>query len=104
MSLCSFSQDQSSGAQFFGQCMLDIESDEAIRQLEIEMRQNPYLRVVRLDLNTRRVFILTKALNSLTEAEFASWFNAYSDAIYCVQIGRHGVDAMKPFPFADCSK
>lgn len=100
--LFSSAQEQTSGASFFGQCMLNIESDDEIRQLETEMRQNPYLKVVRLDLHTRRAFVLTNSLSSLTEEEFASWFNQHSESLFCIQIGRFGVDQMKPFPFTDC--
>ena len=104
MTTAAYSQEQSSGAAFFGQCMIDIESDDDIRQLELEMRQNPYLKVVRLDINTRRAFIVTNNLTSLNEEEFTSWFNAYSESLYCIQIGRYGVDMIKPFPFVDCVK
>ena len=96
-------QQQPAGASFFGQCMLNIESDDEIRQLENEMRQNPYLKVVRLDTHTKRAFVLTKELNSLNEEDFASWFSQYAETLYCIQIGRYGVDQIKPFPFQDCT-
>jgi hypothetical protein len=102
--MTAMSQEQPMSSMFFGQCMIDIETDEEIRQLEIEMRQNPYIKVARLDINTKRAFIVTNNMESLTEEEFTSWFNSYSDKVRCIQVGRHGVDVIKPYPFEGCTK
>lgn len=97
-----FGYSQQSNAVYFGQCMIDIESTEEMRQLETSMRQNPYVKVVRLDVPTKRAFILTNTMDGLTEEQFVSWFNEYSDNVRCIQIGLHGVDMVKPFPFEGC--
>jgi hypothetical protein len=68
------------------------------------LRSNPYIKIVRLDYTTQRSFILTKNLDELSEANFISWFNQYSDKVRCIQIGRQGVDTVKPFPFEGCEK
>jgi hypothetical protein len=75
-----------------------------MRALETEMRSNPYIKIVRLDYNTQRSFILTKNLDELSTENFISWFNEYSDKVRCIQIGRQGIDAVKPFPFEGCEK
>lgn len=95
---------QQNNTVYFGQCMIDIDSDEELVQLEATMRQNPYLKVVRLDLNTRRAFVLTNTLEGLTEEQFASWFNEYSEKVRCIQVGLQGVDIVKPYPFEGCEK
>ena len=94
---------QQNNSVYFGQCLLDIESNEEIVELEATMRQNPLLKIVRLDLSTKRAFIITNSLDGLTEEQFSSWFSEYGDSIRCVQIGVNGVDAVKPYPFVDCN-
>lgn len=100
----AFSQTNVSEVTLFGQCMIDIENQEEMRTLEAEMRTNPYLKVVRLDYNTQRAFVLTKGIDALTEENFTSWFNQYSDKVRCIQIGVHGIDVVKPYPFEGCEK
>lgn len=89
---------------YFGQCMVEVQNDTEMRALEAEMRTNPYIKMCRLDYNTQRAFILTKSTETLTEEQFTSWFIGYSDKVRCVQVGVHGVDQMKPYPFVDCIK
>lgn len=103
-SLNAFSQTNVPEVTLFGQCMIDIENQEEMRTLEAEMRTNPYLKVVRLDYNTQRAFVLTKGIDGLTEENFTSWFNQYSDKVRCVQIGVQGIDVVKPYPFEGCVK
>jgi hypothetical protein len=93
---------QPTSSVYFGQCMIDIESREEMSQLEAVMRQNPYLKVVRLDSHTKRAFILTNSIEGLTEEQFTSWFNEFSGEVRCIQIGLHGVDVVKPYPFEGC--
>ena len=86
----------------FAQCMLDLNNQTELTQLEVEMKNNPYVKIVRLDYNTHRVFVLTKGIDQLNEDQFISWFNAHSSLVRCVQIGTFGVDTVKPFPFEGC--
>lgn len=98
------SQTGSDEVILFAQCMIDIDDAEEIKLLESEMKNNPYIKIIRLDIYTKRAFLLTKDLDELTEQEFASWFNSYSEKVRCTQIGRHGVDMVKPYPFEGCEK
>ena len=103
--LSAFSQITSANpVALFGQCMIEVSSVDEMRALEADMRSNPYIKVVRLDYNTGRAFVLTKNIDQLTEEQFTSWFNSYSDKARCIQIGRHGVDVVKPYPFEGCEK
>jgi len=102
ISFSGFSQVTAAEPTFFGQCMLDIENAEEMRNLETLMRENPYIKVVRLDTYSKRAFILTKNVDDLTEENFVSWFNEYSDNVRCVQVGQHGIDIIKPYPFEGC--
>lgn len=95
---------QQGNPDLFGQCLIYIESSEEMLELEADLRQNPYVKVARLDHQTQRVFILTKNIESLQEEEFISWFNEYAEKISCIQIGRIGVDVVKPYPFEGCEK
>jgi len=95
---------QEQSTSFFGQCMIDVSTPEEMAHLQIVMKENPYIKVVRLDYNTQRAFVLTQNLESLTEENFTSWFSQYADKVRCVQVGQHGVDSIKPFPFEGCEK
>lgn len=103
LSSLTFAQ-QTNGSTFFGQCMIDLQSQEEARDLETQMRENPYIKVVRLDYSTQRAFILTNPLSELSETDFISWFADHSDELRCVQVGRHGVDMVNPYPFEGCEQ
>jgi hypothetical protein len=103
ITLTSFGQE-SQGATFFGQCMIELQSQESAREIEDQLRQNPMIKVVRIDYNTQRAFILTQPLTELSESDFVSWFAEQSDRVRCVQVGRQGVDMVNPFPFEGCDK
>jgi hypothetical protein len=93
---------QSNEPKYFAQCLFDISDAEKIKELESEMRTHPSLAVVRLDVNTKRAFILGKEGIVITESDFISWFNEYSSTVKCVQIGVHGIDQVNPYPFKNC--
>lgn len=99
-----FSQNNSapSDVTLFAQAIFSIDSKEQMLQLEAEMRQNPYIKLVRLDWNTQRLFLLTQNINELTEIQLLSWFNGYVTSISCVQIGIKGVDEIQKYPFTNC--
>jgi hypothetical protein len=88
----------------FAQCMIEISNESDMRTLEAEIRLNPYVKIARLDYNTQRAFILTKNIDQLSEVNFTSWFNQFSDNVRCIQIGTYGVDVVKPYPFEGCDK
>lgn len=97
---------QTSGSEsqpvFFAQCKLDIEDRTTFINLEQEMRLNPYIKLVRLDWNTKRAFLLTKDISSFTEDQLLSWLSTQSATARCIQIGLHGTDQIASYPFANC--
>lgn len=92
----------SSHPTLFAQCKIDIENEQEMRDLQTQMRQNPEAKIVRLDWNTQRAFILTQGIDTLSDAEFKNWFGIYSNKVHCIQIGVHGVDPINPYPFQNC--
>lgn len=102
ISSTTFGQTTTTEVNLFAQCLIEIDNADEMRALEADMRTNPYIKVVRLDVNSKRAFILTKDIDELSDENFISWFNQYSDQVHCIQIGRHGVDVVKPFPFEGC--
>ena len=92
-------QTNESQVNLFGQCMIEIATAEEMKTLELEMKSNPYIKVVRLDYNTQRAFILTKGIDQLSEDQFTSWFSNYANKVRCIQIGRHGIEQVQPYPF-----
>lgn len=88
----------------FAQSKFKIENQQELKLLETKLRENPYVKVARLDFNTQRSFILVKDLESLTEEQFMSWFEEYADTLKCIQIGVYGVDKIEPYPFKNCEE
>jgi len=103
LSKFSFTQNQVNETHFFGQCLLTINDETLFNQLQEELKKNPYVYLVRLDWNTKRVFILTKDVSVFTENDLKSWFGPYGDALKCIQTGVHGVDVVNQFPFTECN-
>ena len=102
VSFCAVSQ-QSTEKVFFAQGMLQIESKTTMDSLQTVLRNEPFMKVVRLDWYSKRIFILTQGLDSLSLTMFESWFGQYATQLFCIQIGEYGVDAMNPYPFANCN-
>jgi hypothetical protein len=88
---------------YFAQCMLTIESADELRELEIQLRANPYISVTRVDFPSKRVFLLTKNIDTFTDETFASWLGEASTKSYCHQIGIYGVDTIATYPFKNCN-
>ena len=99
----SLSQNKSEEITFFAQCKFEINDQKELKILEERIRQNPNVKVVRLDFVSQRSFILTKNISELTEVQFSSWFENYIDSISCIQIGVYGIDKINPYPFTNCN-
>lgn len=89
---------------FFAQCIFRIDDEDQLRSLETELRDHPSVRIVRLDFNTQRAFILTKDTEQLSEDDFRSWFGSYSSSVNCIQIGVYGVEEINQYPFENCEQ
>jgi len=100
----TFSKAQNSTEQpkYFAQCMLNIDNENTFHQLEQTLRDNPYVSIARLDWSSKRVFLLTKDLTSMTIEQFESWLGESANAASCIQIGLHGTDQINPYPFTNC--
>lgn len=97
-----FGYSQTDKVSLFAQCKFDIKDQKELKILENKIRQNPNVKVVRLDFVSQRSFILTQNLSELTEDQFVSWFENFSDSVKCIQIGVYGVDKINPYPFSNC--
>lgn len=93
---------QASQPPFFAQCAIELADDAAYQALEEQLRDNPYVKVVRVDAISRRIFLITKEITSFSEADFKNWISGYEQFAYCYQVGVHGVDVIRPFPFTNC--
>lgn len=87
---------------YFAQCLLQIDDQAVFQQLEADLRLHPNAQVVRLDWNTKRLFLLTKDLQSFDEASFVSWLGMHATQATCIQVGLHGVDPINRYPFTNC--
>ncbi len=98
----SSQQVSSSNSKYFAQGLIDINSDQEIAALEQTMRLNPVFEIVRLDIPTKRFFLIINSSSNISESILKDWFGDYSDSLFCIQIGVYGIDAVNPFPFTDC--
>ena len=90
--------------KFFAQCMLVLNAHEEAEQLTLDLRENPYVEIARVDWPTKRVFILTKNTSNFTEADFISWLGTFASSASCIQVGLHGIDVVQPYPFVNCNE
>ncbi|AEA42753.1 hypothetical protein [Fluviicola taffensis] len=98
------STNQNNGPVYFAQCMVNITNQNDLVALENQLRAIPYVGVVRVDIPTHRLFLVTRDLSALTPADFASWMGTYATSYTCLQIGLQGVDPITPYPFTNCSE
>lgn len=98
----TFSQQQSN-THFFAQCILNIDDQAVLTSLEADLRQMPFVQVVRIDIPTKRVFLLTQNLEEISIESFKSWLGGHSESASCVQVGLHGTDVVQPYPFTNCT-
>ncbi len=99
-----YAQDnaQSTSIDYFAQSLFVASTPEEVSELETNLLENPHVKQVRISFDEQRVFILTKDLSSLTEAEYKSWFGEYAETVDCIQIGKLGEDTINTFPFVNC--
>lgn len=93
---------EESNTTLFAQCLFVIDDESEMLIVEEELRSHPNAKLVRLDFNTKRAFILTKNIESLSKDEFSSWFGDAQSTISCIQIGINGIDKIKRYPFENC--
>ncbi len=98
----SFGQEQDQ-PHYFAQCLLNIDNQQDFEALNLDLKSNPYVKVVRLDWNTKRLFLLTQDVAGLPLETFNSWLGTYVSTASCIQIGLHGTDQVNPFPFVNCN-
>lgn len=87
---------------YFAQCMINLDDQETFTQLEQSLRDNPYVKIVRLDWISKRAFLLTKDIDAFSKEQFRSWLGAHADAASCIQVGQYTIDPINPYPFTNC--
>lgn len=95
-------QTQTTETILFAQGLFSISEKSEMEALETELREHPNVKIVRLDWETQRLFLLTKELNTLSEEELISWFGEYAETVHCIQIGVYNVDPIEKYPFMNC--
>jgi len=98
----SFQVFSQTGKQYFGQALIDVKDEKIISSIQLEVRKNPNVKVVRIDPLTSQILLITNELDSWSEREFISFFGAYSSKLKCVFTGVYGIDHLKTYPFKDC--
>lgn len=91
--------------QQFVQCKLSTELEETqIRELDQFIRTQEQVEVCRIDIPTKRVFILTKNGEELSESFLRSLFVSQQADFTCFYTGLYGIDAPRKYPFENCDQ
>jgi hypothetical protein len=101
LSNMSFAQE----SQEFAQLMLETElTIDIIRDLDESIREKEQVFVCRIDIPTKRVFILSNPGFELTESMIQSWFQEKSASFRCFYKGIYKLDPVQKFPFQNCDQ
>lgn len=85
--------------------MLDTEMSELlIKDLDQSIREKDQVLVCRIDVPTKRVFILSKPGEVISESMITSWFLDKNATIRCFYKGIYKLDPVKKFPFQNCDQ
>jgi hypothetical protein len=87
----------------FVQVVLEDSDESSYAEIESNLRSNPYVFMVRLDRNSKGLFVVTKDLQSINRNVFNSWMGGYESSIHCYRQGIHGVHEVLPFNENFCS-
>lgn len=83
--------------KFFVQVVLVDSENSIFTEIETELRNNPYVYMVRFDKITNGLFVVTKDIQVLTRLVFESWMGDHESLIKCYRDGIHGTDTVLPF-------
>lgn len=89
--------------KFFAQGLFQIDNVDEIKTIENTIRENNHVQIARLDIPTKRFFIISKDVQ-ITDSILTNWFGENAASLKCIQFGQAGIDTVKPFPFEDCSE
>jgi hypothetical protein len=100
----SFGQEITQNTEnFFVQVMLTKCNSDIYDQIEADLKDNPYIRLVRLDRHTKGLIVGTQNIQELNQSVFEAWLGEHSDKITCYYQGIHGVHTMHAFNEQFCS-
>jgi hypothetical protein len=88
---------------FFAQCLLSIDNEDELKVIENNLRMNPYVSIVRIDIPTKRLFLLTKNTPTFNLENITSWLGNAASQATCFQIGIYGIDTIAKYPFTNCN-
>lgn len=89
----------------FIQSLLTTElSTQEIRDLDLFVRSQPEVEVCRIDIPTKRIFVLSKHDENISLSKFTSWINAKQASFSCFYTGVYGLDEIRKYPFENCDQ
>lgn len=89
--------------KFFVQVVLGETDDSTFAEIEIGLRNNPYVFMVRFDSITNGLFVITKNIQEFNRSVFDSWMGEQESLIECYRDGIHGTDTVLPFNSNFCN-
>jgi hypothetical protein len=98
----SNSVSNSTAVSYFAQAMYNYTTDEALMVLESNLKTNPYVKLIRLDKNSKTLFLITKDVNEFDLSILEAWLTTEHESVSCVHIGIYGLDELKNYPNEAC--
>jgi hypothetical protein len=92
------------GTQYFAQFTYqETLSEQEVAEFDDNLQQNPNIKLVRVDVITKGVLIVTHNLNEFNENTVVSWISTNFPVIDCYREGLFRVDDIIPFNDNFCS-
>jgi hypothetical protein len=89
--------------KFFVQVVLGDTEDSTFAEIEIGLRNNPYVYMVRFDKITHGLFVITKDIQVFDRSVFNGWMGEQESLVDCYRDGIHGTDIVLPFNADFCN-
>ncbi len=98
----TFFAQNSQPTSFFIQSMIHIDSQEQTNQMELKLRENQFIKMCRIDFNTKTLLIITQNVDKVNSDILKLWLEENYSKTSCVNIGVYGKDKMLKYPLTNC--
>ena len=105
LSFSFFSNSQESQKKepsFFIQSMINLDSQEQATIIESKLRNNPMVKLCRIALGTKTLFLITQNTQVVNTDVFNSWLLTDYSKFSCVTFGIYGTDKLLNYPVTNC--
>ena len=68
------------------------------------IRSQEEVETCRIDIPTKRIFVLSKNNENISHAKFTGWITSKEASFSCFYTGIHGLDEIRKYPFENCDQ